>query len=91
MQGFGGMLSFEVKGGVEAGRILLDSLAVITHAVSLGGVETLAVHPASTTHAPLTPKERRRAGIADGLIRMSVGLEEPGDLIHDLERAFAEA
>ncbi len=89
MRGYGGMLSFDACGGVEAGRRVLDSVRVITHAVSLGGVETLAVHPASTTHAPLTPEERRRAGIADGLIRMSVGLEEPRDLINDLEAAFA--
>ncbi len=90
MKGFGGMLSFEVEGGVEAGCQVLESLRVITHAVSLGGVETLAVHPASTTHAPLTAAERRRAGIADGLIRMSVGLEEPRDLIADLEQAFSQ-
>ncbi len=89
MRGFGGMLSFEALGGVEAGRTILESLRLITHAVSLGGVETLAVHPASTTHAPLTPEERRRAGVGDGLIRMSVGLEEPRDLIADLEQAFA--
>ncbi len=89
MKGFGGMLSFEVEGGVAAGRTILESFSVITHAVSLGGVETLAVHPASTTHAPLTAEERRRADISDGLIRMSVGLEEPRDLIADLERAFA--
>ncbi len=91
MKGFGGMLSFEVEGGVEAGRTILDSLSVITHAVSLGGVETLAVHPASTTHAPLTAEERRRGGVSDGLIRMSVGLEAPEDLIADLEQAFAAA
>ncbi len=89
MTGFGGMLSFEVEGGVPAGRTILESFSVITHAVSLGGVETLAVHPASTTHAPLTAEERRRADISDGLIRMSVGLEEPRDLIADLEGAFA--
>ncbi len=89
MRGFGGMLAFEVEGGVEAGRKILESLSLITHAVSLGGVETLAVHPASTTHAPLTSEERLRAGITDGLIRMSVGLEEPRDLTADLEEAFA--
>ena len=89
MKGFGGMLSFEVAGGVATGRAALESLSVITHAVSLGGVETLAVHPASTTHAPLTAEERRRGGVGDGLIRMSVGLEAPGDLIEDLEQALA--
>ncbi|MEM7349158.1 MAG: aminotransferase class I/II-fold pyridoxal phosphate-dependent enzyme [Acidobacteriota bacterium] len=85
MHGFGGMLSFEVRGGFDAGRRLLESVRLITHAVSLGGVETLAVHPASTTHAPLTSEERQRADISDGLIRMSIGLEEPADLVADLE------
>ncbi len=89
MRGFGGMLSFEVKGGLEAGRQLLESLRLIIHAVSLGGIETLAVHPASTTHSPLTPEERRRGGVTEGLIRMSIGLEEPQDLIADLEQALA--
>ena len=89
MRGFGGMLSFEVAGGLEAGRRLLEAVRLVTHAVSLGGVETLAVHPASTTHAPLTPEERRRADISDGLIRLSVGLEEPADLIDDLRGALA--
>jgi cystathionine beta-lyase/cystathionine gamma-synthase len=88
MRGFGGMLSFEVKGGVEAGRRLLESLRLVTHAVSLGGVESLAVHPASTTHAPLSAEERRRAGIPDGLIRVSVGLEEATDLRRDFEQAL---
>jgi methionine-gamma-lyase len=91
MTGFGGMLAFEVTGGVSAGRTILESLSLVTHAVSLGGVETLAVHPASTTHAPLTAEERRRAGVGDGLIRMSVGLEAPRDLIADLEQALAAA
>ncbi|MEM7587394.1 MAG: PLP-dependent transferase, partial [Acidobacteriota bacterium] len=85
----GGMLSFEVAGGFEAGRQMLESMRLITHAVSLGGVETLAVHPASTTHAPLTPEERQRGNVTDGLIRMSIGLEEPEDLIADLEQALA--
>lgn len=89
MRGFGGMLAFEVEGGFDAGRRLLESVRLITHAVSLGGVETLAVHPASTTHAPLTPAERHRADISDGLIRMSIGLEEPADLIADLEAGLA--
>ena len=90
MRGFGGMLSFEVKGGLAAGRQLLESVRLITHAVSLGGGETLAVHPASTTHAPLTPEERRRGNVTDGLIRMSVGLEAAEDLNADLDRALAE-
>jgi methionine-gamma-lyase len=88
MTGFGGMLAFEVEGGLDAGRQLLESLELVTHAVSLGGVETLAVHPASTTHAPLTAEERLRGGITDGLIRVSVGLEHPDDLMRDFRQAL---
>src|SRR5690606_30950743 len=83
--GFGGMLAFEVDGGFDAGRRTLEALRLVTHAVSLGGVETLAVHPASTTHGPLRPEERARAGIRDGLIRLSIGLEDAADLIADLD------
>lgn len=88
MLGFGGMLAFELKGGMEAGRNLLERLRLTIHAVSLGGIETLAVHPASTTHGPLTPEERRRAGIGEGLIRVSVGLESARDLIADFHQAL---
>ena len=86
--GFGGMLAFEVEGGFDAGRAVLERLELAVHAVSLGGVETLAVHPASTTHGPLTPEKRARAGISDGLIRVSVGLEDAADLIDDFDRAL---
>ena len=91
MRGFGGMLAFEVRGGLAAGRTVLEALRVATHAVSLGGVETLAVHPASTTHSPLTPEERARGGIGEGLIRVSVGLEDVADLIVDFRRALDAA
>jgi methionine-gamma-lyase len=88
MRGYGGMLSFEVRGGLQAGEKFLNSLQLATHAVSLGGTETLAVHPASTTHAPLTPEERLRGQISDGLIRISVGLESAEDLIRDFRQAL---
>ncbi len=89
MRGFGGMLAFEVQGDVETGRKVIEAFELITHAVSLGGTESLAVHAASTTHAPLTDAQRQRAGIAPGLIRLSVGLEAPEDLIADLDQALA--
>lgn len=89
MSGFGGMLAFELRGGFDAGRRLLERLRLVTHAVSLGGVETLAVHPASTTHAPLLPEERARARIGEGLIRVSVGLEASADLTRDFDQALA--
>ena len=84
----GGMISFEVKGGLEAGKKLLNSLKLCTLAVSLGDCETLIEHPASMTHSPYTPEERARAGISDGLIRISVGLEDADDLIADLKQGL---
>lgn len=84
MHGFGGMIAFDLAGGLSAGRKLLDGFELITQAVSLGGTETLAVHPASTSHACLTDAQREAAGIGPGLIRMSVGIEAAEDLIVDL-------
>lgn len=88
MQAFGGILAFEVKGGLETGKKLLNNLEMITIAVSLGDAETLIQHPASMTHSPYTKEERELAGITDGLIRLSVGLENVEDIILDLEKAF---
>lgn len=88
MQAFGGILAFEVKGGLEAGKKLLNNLEMITIAVSLGDAETLIQHPASMTHSPYTKEERELAGITDGLIGLSVGLENVEDIILDLEKAF---
>lgn len=89
MRDFGAMISFEVKGGMEAGKALCDNLEMIALAVSLGDVETLIQHPASMTHSPYTPEERAEAGIPEGLIRLSVGLENVEDIIADLETGFA--
>jgi methionine-gamma-lyase len=89
MEGFGSMISFELAGGLEAGRRLMDRVSLATLAVSLGGVETLVEHPASMTHAGLPREEREEAGITDGLVRYSVGIENVEDLIRDLERALA--
>jgi len=91
MTGFGSMISFEMKGGTEAGRKLMDSVKLAMLAVSLGGVETLIEHPASMTHAGVPRKEREAAGITDGLVRYSVGIEDVEDLIEDLRRAFEGA
>ena len=84
----GGMIAFEVKGGLEAGKKLLNSLELCTLAVSLGDCETLIQHPASMTHSPYTAEERAEAGISDGLIRISVGLEDPEDIIEDLKQGL---
>ncbi|WP_338950482.1 methionine gamma-lyase [Fusobacterium nucleatum] len=85
MKDFGAMISFELKGGFEAGKTLLNNLKLCSLAVSLGDTETLIQHPASMTHSPYTKEEREVAGITDGLVRLSVGLENVEDIIADLE------
>lgn len=91
MDGFGGMLSFELKGGYRAGKRFVESVRVATLAVSLGGMETLVQHPASMTHGPLTDEERKTSGITEGLVRVSVGLEDIDDLVEDFARALKAA
>ncbi|MEC7923427.1 MAG: PLP-dependent aspartate aminotransferase family protein [Planctomycetota bacterium] len=88
MSGFGGMLSFELSGGVERGMRFADQLAVIQPAVSLGGAESILQHPASMSHGALGEAELEKAGIAGGLFRLSVGLENTSDLQADLEQAL---
>ncbi len=88
MDGFGGMISFELKGGIEAGKVLMDSVKLITLAVSLGCVDSLIQHPASMTHSPVPREERLKAGITDGLVRFSVGIEDVEDIIADLDQAL---
>ncbi len=90
MSGSGSVLSFEVKGGYAAGEKLVNSVKMITLAVSLGAVECLIEHPASMTHSELTPEERKKSGINDSLIRLSIGLEDVDDIIEDLSQAFAQ-
>jgi methionine-gamma-lyase len=87
--GPGSLISFVLKGGVEAGAKLLDSVKLMTLAVSLGGVETLIQHPASMTHAGMSRGSRLSAGIDDGLVRLSVGCEDADDLLADMDQALA--
>jgi cystathionine gamma-synthase len=87
--GFGAMLSFEIAGGVDAVRRFVETVRVFTLAESLGGIESLVAHPATMTHASMTPEARLAAGINDSLLRLSVGLENEGDLIADLENGLA--
>jgi cystathionine beta-lyase/cystathionine gamma-synthase len=82
------MLSFEVVGGVDAGVRLMNSVKLVSLAENLGAVESLITHPASMTHADVPPEQRESAGITDGLVRLSVGLEDPGDIIADLAEAL---
>ena len=89
MDGPGALISFEVKGGIEAGVKLLNAVEVMTLAVSLGGIETLIQHPSSMTHAAMKRDDRLAAGITDGLVRVSIGCEDADDLIADFDRAFA--
>ena len=88
-EGFGGVMSFELRGAVEAADRFIAHAALPICAPSLGGVESLITRPATTSHSGMSPADRRRAGIADGLIRLSVGLESADDLIADFERALA--
>lgn len=90
MRDFGGMISFEVKGGKEAGMNFCNALKLATIAVSLGDAETLIEHPASMTHSAYSESELEEAGISAGLIRLSVGLEDAEDIIADFEQAFAQ-
>ncbi len=88
MKAAGGVIAFEIKGSLEDGETFINNTQLCTLAVSLGDVETLIQHPASMTHSPYTPEERAAAGISDGLIRLSVGLEDVNDIINDLKTAF---
>lgn len=89
MSGPGSMISFEVKGGLKAGKIAMDSMKLALLAVSLGGVETLIQHPASMTHSKLSDEKQLAGGITKGLIRLAVGIEDVEDIIKDLDQALA--
>jgi len=91
MKGPGGMVSFEVVGGHDAAVQVIDHVKMIVIAVSLGDIESLIQHPASMTHSAYSVEEQRKAGISDGLVRLSVGLEDADDIIDDLERALRAA
>eukprot|EP01125_Pyxidicula_operculata_P015989 TRINITY_DN5465_c0_g1_i1.p1 TRINITY_DN5465_c0_g1~~TRINITY_DN5465_c0_g1_i1.p1 ORF type:complete len:397 (+),score=62.10 TRINITY_DN5465_c0_g1_i1:45-1235(+) len=88
MNGYGGVVSFELKGGLKAGIQLIENVKLITLAVSLGGVESLIEHAASMTHAHASDEEKKRGHITDGLIRLSIGIEDVDDIIRDLEQAL---
>ncbi|TFD31168.1 bifunctional o-acetylhomoserine/o-acetylserine sulfhydrylase [Cryobacterium cryoconiti] len=90
-KGVGAVLSFELKGGVDAGRALVDNLALFSHLANIGDVRSLVIHPASTTHAQLTPEQQLTAGVTPGLVRLSVGIENVTDLKADLETGLAAA
>ena len=88
MSGFSGMISFELTGGTEAGRRLMNSLKLFGLAESLGSVETMITHPATMTHAEVPAADRHARGLTDGLVRLSVGIEDPADIVADLDKAL---
>jgi cystathionine beta-lyase/cystathionine gamma-synthase len=88
MDGFSGMISFELLGGVPAGKAVMNGVRLCSLAESLGAVETMITHPATMTHADVPEEERHARGLTDGLVRISVGIEDPEDIIEDLERAL---
>jgi O-acetylhomoserine (thiol)-lyase len=89
--GYGGLVGFELKGGVEAGRRFIDALKLFHHVANIGDARSLAIHPASTTHQQLTAEEQAAAGVTPGYVRLSVGLEHPEDIIADLAQALDRA
>jgi O-acetylhomoserine (thiol)-lyase len=90
-KGVGAVLSFELKGGVDAGRALVENVQLFSHLANIGDVRSLIIHPASTTHSQLTPEQQLTTGVTPGLVRLSVGLENIDDLKADLEAGFAAA
>jgi len=89
--GYGALVGFELKGGVEAGRRFIDTLRLFYHVANIGDARSLAIHPASTTHQQLTAEEQLAAGVTPGYVRLSVGIEHADDIIADLVQALAQA
>jgi O-acetylhomoserine (thiol)-lyase len=90
-EGSGAVLSFEIKGGIEAGKKFVEALELHSHVANIGDVRSLVIHPASTTHSQLTPQEQLAAGVTPGLIRLAVGIENINDILADLEAGFRAA
>ena len=90
-KGVGAVLAFELKGGVDAGRAVVENVELFSHVANIGDVRSLIIHPASTTHSQLTPEQQLTAGVTPGLVRLSVGLEHIDDITADLEQGFAAA
>jgi O-acetylhomoserine (thiol)-lyase len=89
--GYGSLLGFELKGGLDSGRRFIDALKMFYHVANIGDARSLAIHPATTTHSQLTPEEQLRTGVTDNYVRLSIGIEHPDDIIADLDQALAAA
>jgi O-acetylhomoserine (thiol)-lyase len=87
----GSMVVFGIKGGADAGRKFIESLKIFSHLANVGDAKSLAIHPATTTHSQLNEEQQRGAGITPELIRLSIGIEDPADLIEDIDQALASA
>ena len=88
-KGFGGMVAFGIKGGLEAGKKFIDSLQLISHLANVGDAKSLAIHPASTTHSQLSPQQLKEGDIDEGMVRLSIGIEHVDDILADIEQALA--
>jgi O-acetylhomoserine (thiol)-lyase len=86
--GFGSVFTFGVKGGIEAGKALIENVRLISHLANVGDAKTLILHPASTSHSQLSEEERQAAGVTPDLVRLSVGIEDVRDIIADLDQAL---
>lgn len=89
--GFGGMITFGIKGGLQAGKTFIDSLELVSHLANVGDTKSLAIHPASTTHSQLSPQQLKEADLDEGTVRLSVGIEHADDIIADLNQALSNA
>ena len=90
-KGTGAVLAFELAGGIDAGKAFVNALTLHSHVANIGDVRSLVIHPASTTHAQLTPEEQLATGVTPGLVRLAVGIEGIDDILADLEQGFAAA
>jgi len=88
---FGAMIGFGVKGGLEAGKKFVNNVKLLSHLANIGDAKSLVIHPASTTHAQLTPEEQLAAGVTPDFIRLSIGLEGIDDIIYDIDQALSKA
>ncbi len=89
--GFGGMVTFGIKGGLQAGRTFIESLSLLSHLANVGDAKSLAIHPASTTHSQLSPEQLAESGISEAMVRLSIGIEHIDDIIADIDQALAKA
>jgi O-acetylhomoserine (thiol)-lyase len=91
LEGYGGMIAFGLEGGYDAGRRFCEQADLASFLANVGDAKTLVIHPASTTHAQLSPEEQREAGVTPDLVRLSVGIEDPTDVLADVDRAIERA